>query len=382
VPLYGSLSARLPRRRLINLVTTFFVVCLAAFFALVQLGVDVGVPFFLWVGIFNVMVVAQFWSFANDVYTTGEGERLFPIVAFGGSLGAVLGSAAAGRVIAALDVAPTLLLAAGLLALGALVTNLVDTREVARSEHGRLARSTVASGEFRRPLALSPTPPEPEKGKGAAFRLVFGNPYLLGIACIVLLLNWVNTNGEYILSKTVERAAAAAVADGAAGAASAGQVIGGFYAAFYTGVNALGLGLQLFVVSRVLKHAGVRAAVMILPLISLGAYALLAFYPLLAAVRWAKTAENATDYSLNNTVRNVLFLPTTREQKYAAKQAVDSFFKVSGDMLSAGLVFAGTTWLGFGPQRFALVNLALVAAWLVIAAGVGGRYRRLAAQAV
>lgn len=379
VPLYGRLSARLPRRRLINGVNLFFVACLVAFFVLARSDVDVGVPFFLWVGVFNVMVVAQFWSFANDVYTTDEGERLFPIVAFGASLGAVLGSVAAGAVIARLGVPATLVAAPAALAASLIVTNLVDSREVARTERGLMrttAEMPASTGEYRAPSGAFERPPEAEAepvARGAAFRLVFRDRYLLLIAGIVLLLNWVNTNGEYILSKTIETVAAAS-------GRPPDQAIGEFYSGFFAVVNALGLVLQLFVVSRVLKYGGARVALLVLPMIALVGYSLMAFYPLLGAIRWAKTAENATDYSLNNTVRNVLFLPTTREQKYAGKQAIDSFFKVSGDLASAVLVFVGTTWLALAPRGFALVNLALVAVWVAVAWRTGLGYRRLASR--
>jgi AAA family ATP:ADP antiporter len=114
-----------------------------------------------------------------------------------------------------------------------------------------------------------------------------------------------------------------------------------------------------------------------MPVIALGGYTMLTFIPILSAVRWAKTAENATDYSLQNTVRNVLFLPTTREQKYKAKQAIDTFFVRVGDGLSAGLVFVGTGLLSFGPRQFALVNLALVIAWLGLALAIGRENARL-----
>src|SRR4051794_12210346 len=92
VPAYGLLADRLPRRGLLNSVTAFFIVCLFGFYVLARAGVPVGVPFFLWVGIFNLMIIAQFWSFANDLYTKEQGERLFALVAFGGSAGAVLAS--------------------------------------------------------------------------------------------------------------------------------------------------------------------------------------------------------------------------------------------------------------------------------------------------
>jgi AAA family ATP:ADP antiporter len=124
----------------------------------------------------------------------------------------------------------------------------------------------------------------------------------------------------------------------------------------------------------------VKYAVLIMPLIALGGYAILAFYPVLTVVRWAKTAENATDYSLQNTLRHMLFLPTSRDQKYKAKQAIDSFFVRAGDVLSAVLVFGGTTYLALRPPGFALVNLMLVLVWLVLAMGVGREFHRRTAE--
>ena len=135
--------------------------------------------------------------------------------------------------------------------------------------------------------------------------------------------------------------------------------------------------MQLFVVSRVVKHLGVGVGLMILPIMSLGAYSLIAFYPVLTYIRWAKTAENSTDYSLNNTVRNMLFLPTTREQKYKAKQTIDSFFVRVGDTLSAALVLLGTTVLALSVAGFAMVNIFAAVVWLVLAYKIGREYKRL-----
>jgi AAA family ATP:ADP antiporter len=197
------------------------------------------------------------------------------------------------------------------------------------------------------------------------------------IAILMLLLNWVNTTGEYILGSVVEDSADAAVASGAAGGLTVADYIGKFYSDFFAVVNLAGLLIQLFLVSRIVKLIGVSGALLVLPIIALGAYTLLAFYPVLAVVRWAKTAENSTDYSLNNTVRNMLFLPTTREQKYKAKQAIDSFFWRTGDVLSALLVFVGTTFLAWQASNFAVFNIGLVVIWLAVAVAIGRRYNVL-----
>ncbi|HSM09181.1 MAG TPA: MFS transporter [Gemmatimonadota bacterium] len=417
VPLYGRLAERLPRRTLINRVTVFFAACLVLFFVLGTAGVPLGIPFYLWVGIFNLMIVAQFWAFANDVYTNHEGERLFPLVQFGASVGAVLGSVVVGRLIEPLGIYPPMLLAAAILMLSLALTTIVDRRERRRTEAHRAPGFTTlthpaATGEFRletgeytnlreglkEALARAERGEEDPAGEGegrsseaeaasdaepntawagrGAFQLVFRTRYLLLIAILVLLVNWVNTTGEYILGRLVEETAISLVAGGET-SLSEGQYIGRFYSDFFSVVNAVSLLVQLFLVSRIVKYLGVRVAIMILPAIALGGYALLAFFPLLSVVRWAKTAENSTDYSLQNTVRNILFLPLTREQKYKAKQVTDAFFWRAGDVLSAAVVFVGTTWLSMQTSHFALLNLALVAAWLVIAWRIGTRYRHL-----
>src|SRR5205814_8770480 len=109
--------SRVSRVRLINGVTLFFILCLVAFFLLNQAGVAVGVPFFIWVGIFNLVVIAQLWAFANDVYTVEEGKRLFAIVGFGASLGAIAGSLVTGQLVKSYGPYPFMLGAALLLAL-------------------------------------------------------------------------------------------------------------------------------------------------------------------------------------------------------------------------------------------------------------------------
>ena len=363
VPFYAWFAGRHDRRALINRVTVFFAACLTMFYLLAIAGAPVAIAFYLWVGIFNLMVPAQFWAFANDIYTPEMGKRLFVIVAFGASAGAVFGSFIAGHLIEPVGIYQLLLVSAGVLLSSLVFTNYIDSRE------RRPATSVQSGAREDAPL-----------GRSGAFRLVLKNRYLLLIALLMLFLNWVNTTGEYILGRTVKEAAAALLAADPTTAPDEETFIGHFYADFFTVVNIAGMLLQLFVVSRVLKYLGVRMAIFILPLIALGGYLVAAFYPLLAMVRWAKTAENATDYSLQNTVRQVLFLPTTREQKYKAKQAIDTFFVRSGDVLSAALVFAGTTWFALSTRQFALINILLVCAWLLLAFLVGREYRRLVTQ--
>lgn len=363
VPLYAGIASRLKRRRLINSVTLFFTVCLVVFsYLLAHPHLGLSVSFYLWVGIFNVMVIAQLWSYANDLYLPDEGKRLFPMVMVGASVGAISGSILTHFLSQSLPVRELLLVSAGILAGSLLFTNVVESRERHRATAVAAARAAIA---------------ETPIGGGGAFRLVLRSRYLLLIALLILFLNWVNTTGEYILGKTVKAAAEAAVPSGTSGGLSKEMFIVRFTADLHGTINFVALLTQLFLVSRIFKYLGVRVALFFLPVISLGGYALLTLAPVLGVIRWVKTAENSTDYSLNNTVRQALFLPTTREQKYKAKQVTDSFCQRAGDLLSAGLVFVGTTWLGFGARQFSIMNVCLAAVWIALATLIAREHAKL-----
>lgn len=373
VPLYSALASRVSRVKLINGVTLFFIACLVAFFLVNKIGVPIGVPFFIWVGIFNLMVIAQLWAFANDVYTVEQGKRLFVIVGFGASLGAIAGSFVTGQLVKVFGPYPFMLAAAALLGLCMLLTNIVHLREK-KSAGSKPAGDNADAGAADQ-SAGSGESGEAIKGKNG-FALVLGDRYLLLIGLLMLLVNLVNTTGEYILGKTVVDLYAAG--QGAMGQIDEKKVIGEFYGNYFTIVNVISAILQALVVSRVLKHFGVRVALLVLPVVAFAGYTAMAFIPLLSFIRTVKMAENSLDYSLQSTTRNALYLPLSREAKYKAKQANDTFFVRAGDVLSAGLVFAGTTWLGFATKQFAIVNAALVLVWLGLAVMVGVRFKNLA----
>jgi len=362
IPAYGALAGRLSRRHLINTVTALFIACLPPFYLAAEAGLPVGIPFFLWIGVFSLMVIAQFWAYANDSYTPEAGKRLFALIAFGASSGAVFGAFASARLIEVVGVHGLLLAAAAVLAASLALFNLIDLR----------AQASPARATQREPGAEVGA----AVGTDSAFGLVLRSRYLLLIAALILLLNWVNATGEYILSSIVSRAAQDEVTAGRLEAERVRAYIGSFYASYFQVVNIAGMVLQLFLVSRIVKFIGVRGAVCVLPLVALGSYAAAMLLPTLAVMRWVKTAENSVDYSLQNTVSQMLYLPTSREEKYKAKQVTDTFVVRAGDVLSSATVFVGTAVLALGVAHFAMINVALVLAWFVVAVLVGREFHR------
>jgi AAA family ATP:ADP antiporter len=212
---------------------------------------------------------------------------------------------------------------------------------------------------------------------GNGFALVFRSRYILLIAGLMILLNVVNSTGEYIISRLVVGEAAAAVA--ADPSVVEGAFIGEFYGNYFFWVNVVAVLLQAFFVSRIVKHFGLAGALLALPCVALGAYGIIAVGVGFSVVRWAKTAENSTDYSVMNTARQLLWLPTSREEKYKAKQAIDTFFVRAGDVISAGIVFAGTNWLALSVAGFGKANILFVLVWLGLAGMLLREYGRVSA---
>lgn len=368
VPAYGLLGSRVRRIRLINWSYAIILGCLVAFFVLGRAGAAVGLPFFLWLGIVNMFLVGQFWSYANDVYSEEQGKRLFAIIAIGASLGAIAGGPLNRLAKQFTDTFGVIISAGVVLGICLFLFNLVERRVSGDGPRASASGATAPSGQ-----AL---------GKEGGFQLILRDRYLLFIAIMLLLANLVNTVGEYVLSSTVEAFAAGKVPDTAFATAAEvksarGDIIDGFFSSFYFWMNLVSFLIQAFLVSRIIKFAGVRAALFIFPVVAFGAYGAIALVGGLAVTRIAKTLDNATDYSVMNTVRHTLWLPTSREAKYKAKNAVDTFFVRTGDALAALTISVGIHSLGLGGRQFAFVNLGLIAVWILVAIGVAMRHKTL-----
>ena len=206
------------------------------------------------------------------------------------------------------------------------------SRVTARADRSAAAAAAAAAAE--KPL-----------GKEGGFELIRKDRYLLLIAMLTVLLNVVNTSGEYLFGRYVvetgQRAAGGPVPELAA---ARERFIGQTYSQLFSTVNLVGFLLQMFVVSRVFKYLGVGKSLFIHPLVAAVGYLLMLRAPSLQLMRWLKVADNSLDYSLGNTTKQALWLPTSREAKYKAKQAVDSFFMRAGDVIQAASSSRASAW--------------------------------------
>jgi AAA family ATP:ADP antiporter len=362
VPIYGRVRRRIDGDRLLQVVTAFFALNLLAFIAAAAVGVYPAFAFFVWVSVFGLVVVAQLWAFAADSFNIKSGQRMFPVIMVGANLGALAGAKTAQLAVDALTPMGLMLLATL-----ALIATLV-----------LIGPESRAVPEGSRPVIVDRpvSPPSLMGGIG----LVLRDHYLLLIALLVVLLNWINTTGEFILADFVQRDADQRVA-ASGGMLDKGTLITAFYGNFQFWVTVVGLAIQLLLVSRIYRVIGVRGALLVHPAIVAIGYGLIAFsgllggfVPIFTLIWLVKIAENSVDYSLMNTTRHALFLPVDRDAKYDGKTAIDSFFWRVGDLIQAGVVYAGLHWLGWGAPQFALLSLLLALVWIGLAAAIGREF--------
>src|SRR4029453_18470922 len=178
-----------------------------------------------------------------------------------------------------------MLIGAGVLMLALSMTLMVDRIGVRRG-------SGAAEQADKTPLG-------PEGG----FELIFRDRYLFWIAVLIVLLNVVNTTGQYVLNRLIVSEALARFGGGATGMTASRQFVTAYSGSITAAVNLVGLLLQLFATSRVIRLIGIRGALFVLPVIALVNYSLIAVAPVLAMVRVGNILDNSTDYSIQTTLR-------------------------------------------------------------------------------
>lgn len=354
-PLYGALVGRFPRKVFLPWVYGFFLLNMAAFWALLKVP-DPTVhlwaarAFFLWVSIFNLFAVSVFWSFMADLFASGQAKRLFGFIGAGGTAGQLVGSvltASLARPLGAvnlLGVSMALLI----LAIGVLVL---------------LCREADQAAD-----AMGPEQGGPRPGVWEGLRAVKNSPYLLGI-CAYIFLYTFTSSFLYFGKQEVTRAA---LSDPAARTA--------FFAQINLVVSLVTLAVQLFLTGRLLAWMGVARALALVPAITAIGFLVLGWVPLLVVYAVFEVTRKAANYALARPAREILYTVVTKEEKYQAKAFIDTFVYRGGDA-AAAVVFAPIAAAGLGLVGTALAAAPVAAVWGAVGMWLGRRQRDQADEA-
>ncbi len=352
---YGRITAIVERKKLIIGTYLVFIGCICGFAAVMnEPSVVTGYIFFVWVSTFSVMIVSQFWALAADVWTKEEGVRLFSFIGYGTVAGGFSGTYVT-KLLPKLENWQFLLVSAGILGVCFLCSIYILTFAAKKADAPAAAKESTAAKKDEKPAVN-------------ALAMVLTSPYLRLIAVMTLLLNIVNTNNEWLFDKMIELAHL--------------EDKRSYYADFYLWQNILAAVIQFGITGFVQRKFGARVALCFLPIIGMIGGGVFMILPTLFVVRALKTAENATDYSIQSNTREFLYLPTTKLEKYAAKNVNETFVVRAGDLLAAGfilLVAFLVTRLGEGIGLKILVgaNLAFAAIWIVVVLRIGSLNKEL-----
>ncbi|MFN7087264.1 MAG: NTP/NDP exchange transporter [Burkholderiales bacterium] len=350
-PLFGWLAARFPRRTMLPAIYWFFIANLLLFFAASHAEgptPHIARAFFVWVSVFNLFVVSVFWSFMVDLFSAEQGKRLFGFIAAGGTGGAIAGPLLAAGLAPALGPVNLLWVSAGFLAAAVLCIRRLSAWAGAISRH-------AAAGQAEKALGGS---------AWAGIREVLRSPYLLGICFYLFCYTTLSTLLYLEMARLVsvefplpaERTRLFATLDLA--------------------VNVLTLAIQVFLTARCLRRFGVTVTLALAPAAAVIGFAVLGFVPVLVVLIVFGVIRRAGEFALGKPAREILFTVVSREEKYKAKNVIDTVVYRGGDALSSWLVAAARgSGLGLSALSFAAVPLA--AAWWLTAIWLGRRQRKL-----
>jgi AAA family ATP:ADP antiporter len=357
-PLYGWLTSRFPRSVFLPWVYGFFAANLLIFWVWFRVQADhlwIARTYFVWVSVFNLFVVAAFWSLMADVFSREQAGRLFGFIWAGASTGGLIGPLIDRKLAVPIGAINLLPLSAGLLLLSLLFMALVI-----RWQRRQAAPAPSA--------ALPATAPRADGAVGggifAAFVQVVRSPYLLGIAAFVLLMTWVST--FLYLEQQAFVAKAFSNADERTR----------FFAGIDFYVQAASLTIQFLLFGRLFKWFGMRALLASVPLMMTVGYALFALAPVFMVLVLVYAVRRVADYAITRPCRDSLFTVVSREEKYQAKSLIDTFAYRGGDALSGSLYKALTGGFGAGPTAIGWLGAGISAVWTVLALALGRAFQQ------
>ncbi len=371
---FTLVSRKLHRHRLTYVFAAFSAIMLAYFaVALDHENSFVVWAFYLFGDLFNTLMVATFFAFLNDSVAPEDSKRLYGPIVLGGLTGGMAGSVGA----KALDQPETVWMVVAIVLTGVIaIFATIAGRWVERNaEPAVTAKAEPAKAEIK-------------VSAFDGFRLVAKSRYLLAIVVMVALYEIISTILDYQFTATVvhyitldNAETVKALGEDAAKKHMKGA-IGEQFATVYAITNTIAFFIQIFLTSVIMKRAGIRVALLVMPLMILGNSAIFLALPILWVGSFLSTTDNALNYSLNQSAKESLYTVTTREEKYAAKAVIDMFVQRFAKAIAVFVAlgvgaafpdFAGVRWLS-------IIVLVLGAGWLVSASYAGRRFRELSEE--
>lgn len=352
-PLFAYAVRRWPRETFIAVSYRFFMLNLLAFLLLLMAAtpeqhVWIGRAFFIWTSVFNLFVVSIFWSFIVDVFDSEQGKRLFGVLAAGATTGGIAGSALTSSLV-------TILGQNWLLVVSILLLEVAVFAVRRLSVISDVFSHSVQGDDPHRPLG---------GGIFAGLTHTLRSPYLLGIAGFILL---------YSITSTVLYFQQASIAEAHFTSRAARTA---FFANIDFWVNTLTLGVQLFLTWRLTAWLGVAVMLAILPALSVFGFAALAAWPTVAVFVLVQVARRVSNFALARPTREVLFTAVPREDRYKAKNFIDTVVYRGGDQVAAWS-YAGLLALGLTMTGIAAAAVPICIAWAGLSFWLGRRQQAL-----
>jgi ATP:ADP antiporter, AAA family len=345
-PLFALLVRRYARDRFIVISYRFFSVNLMLFAILFELAPAdmqrwIDVAFFIWLSVFNLFVVSVFWSLMVDIFDAASSQRLFGLLAAGATLGGLLGSALTASLAQHVGRAWLVLIAIGLMEAAVMgVRNLL-----------RVTPRTMAVSGHRDDVPVGGSP-------FAGMTRTFSSPYLAGIALFIVFYSMTST----IMYFQQVSLAAARFSD-------AGQRTA-FFASIDLWVGAITLVIQIVLTGRLFGWTGLMTMLCALPLVSIVGFAALAACPTVSILIAAQAARRISNFAMARPAREVLFTSSSREDRYKAKNFIDTVLYRSGDQV-ASWSYAGLMGLGLCMMQIAVIAVPLSFIWLLLSIWLG-----------
>ena len=359
IPLFGWVSSRFPRKQFLPYVYLFFISMLLIFYFLMgdkTTPTYIARAFFIWASVFNLFIVSVFWSFMTDLYSNAQARRLFGFIAAGGTIGALSGPAITALLVQALGAKNLLLISALFLSwsiiciykLSSWSSTKPNTDSHNKDIETKDSNQDIIGGSI-----------------WAGVKIVFRSPYLLGICLLMLLFTTLATflyfmQAQIIRDAFVDSAQRTAV-----------------FATIDFAVNALTLLLQVFITARLIKWFGLATVLAIVPVLLAIGFALLSISPVLMVLLAVQVIRRAGNYAVMRPVREMLYVVLNREEKYKAKNIIDTVVYRGGDAVSAW-VYAGMRSAGISLSGIAMIAVPLALLWAAIAFKLGRKQTQLA----